>query len=138
MRLESAGICLFVSNPLPGTPALPLSYSPNDSRLEQRAAMHLQLSRQYPNTTWLTQFRLLEMPASLPSGAKFLATWTDGRQVIGQLWMPAKSNAAMVRVRASAPLAQARGAGAAVTAPIKQAVEQELRAIAIQWAASYE
>lgn len=136
--LESDGLCLLASDPLPGQPALALSYSPNDSRLEQRAAMHLQLSRQYPNAKWLTQFKMLEMPADLPSGAKFVATWIDNRQVVGQLWMPAKGNAATVRVRVSSRLAPGQDEGPAATLKIKQAVEQELRAIAIQWAASHE
>ena len=67
LAFEAAGLCLQASNPLPGQPKLHLSYSPNDSRLEQRAAMHLQLSRQYPDAKWLTQFKMLDMPAHLPS-----------------------------------------------------------------------
>lgn len=135
---ESDGLCLFASDPLPGPPTLALSYSPNDSRLEQRAAMHLQLSRQSPHAKWLTQFKLLEMPTGLPSGAKFLATWIDGRQLISQLWIPGKGGAAMVRVRVSARLGQGQSDGAAATQQVKQAVERELKAIATQWAATHE
>jgi hypothetical protein len=135
---ESNGLCLFASDPLPGPPVLSLSYSPNDSRLEQRAAMHLQLSRQYPNAKWLTQFKMLEMPAEQPSGAKFVATWIEDRRVVGQLWMPAKGDGPTTRVRVSAGLTHGRDEGVMATLKVKQAVEHELKAIAIQWAATYE
>jgi len=138
LNLESAGLCLQASNPLPGRPKLHLSYSPNDSRLEQRAAMHLQLSRQYPNAKWLTQFKMLDMPANLPSGAKFLATWVEDGQVVGQLWMPAKDDAATVRVRVTTRLPQHEGDGMAAAARARPVIEHELDAIAMQWAAAYE
>ena len=138
MTLESAGLCLQASNPLPGQPKLPLSYSPNDSRLEQRAAMHLHLSRQHPNAKWLTQFKMLEMPPKLPSGAKFLATWVEGGQIVSQLWMPAKGDAATVRVRITAQLPHGRDNGMATAEKAKPIVEHELEAIAVQWAATHE
>jgi hypothetical protein len=138
MVFESSGLCLQASNPLPGQPKLHLSYSPNDSRLEQRAAMHLQLSRQYPNAKWLTQFKMLEMPANLPSGAKFLATWVEDGQLVGQLWMPAKGDAATVRIRITTRLPQHQHDAMAFAAKMKPAVEHELEAIAVHWAAAYE
>jgi hypothetical protein len=137
LRLETAGLCLQVGNPLPGQPKLPLSYSPNDSRLEQRAAMHLQLSRQHPDAKWLTQFKMLDMPANLPSGAKFLATWVEGATLNSQLWMPAKNDAPTVRLRASTRLPRGQDNAAALW-QARQAVERELAAIAVQWAAAYE
>jgi hypothetical protein len=138
LALGAAGLCLHASNPLPGQPKLHLSYSPNDSRLEQRAAMHLQLSRQYPNAKWLTQFKMLDMPEHLPSGAKFLATWVEGGQLVGQLWMPAKGDAATVRVRVTARLPHGQEDDLAAAGKLKPAVEHELEAIAVQWAAVYE
>ncbi|MGJ9417922.1 hypothetical protein ACHAC9_09170 [Massilia sp. CMS3.1] len=135
--LEAAGLCLRAGNPQPGQPKLALSYSPNDSRLEQRAAMHLQLSRQHPDAKWLTQFRMLDMPANLPSGAKFLATWVQGEELKSQLWMPAKSDAATVRLRVTTRLPRGQ-ADTGVMLQAKQAVERELAAIAVQWAAIYE
>lgn len=138
LRLESAGLCLLASNPLPGQTRLHLSYSPNDSRLEQRAAMHLQLSRQLPNAKWLTQFKMLDMPANLPSGAKFMATWIEGGQLVSQLWMPAKGDAATVRLRITTPLPRTQDEGMAAASKMKPAVEHELEAIAIQWAGAYE
>ncbi|CAH0179396.1 hypothetical protein SRABI118_01197 [Massilia sp. Bi118] len=138
LALESGGLCLQAGNPLPGQTKLHLSYSPNDSRLEQRAAMHLQLSRQYPEAKWLTQFKMLDMPANLPSGAKFLASWVEGGQVIGQLWMPLKGDATTVRLRVTTPLPPHQGDGMAAAGKIKPVVERELEAIAMQWAAAYE
>jgi hypothetical protein len=138
MAFESSGLCLQASNPLPGQPKLRLSYSPNDSRLEQRAAMHLQLSRQYPHAKWLTQFKMLDMPANLPSGAKFLATWVEDGQIVGQLWMPTKGDANTVRVRLTARLPQHQDDAMAFAAKMKPVVEHELETIAVQWAAAYE
>ncbi len=135
LTFASAGLCLQASNPLPGPSRLPLSYSPNDSRLEQRAAMHLQLSRQHPDVRWLTPFKMLDMPANLPSGAKFLATWVEGGRVVGQLWMPQKGDAPTVRVRVGA---RPQGQGQDKEAAAKAAVEHELAAIAQQWAAVHE
>ncbi|MET0982987.1 MAG: hypothetical protein ABWY02_12865 [Telluria sp.] len=137
LALEAAGLCLTVGNPLPGQARLPLSYSPNDSRLEQRAAMHLQLSRQHPDAKWLTPFKMLDMPANLPSGAKFLATWVEGTALNSQLWMPSKNNAATVRLRASIRLPRGPDNPATLW-QARQAVERELGAIAVQWAAAYE
>ncbi|MGJ9420355.1 hypothetical protein ACHAC9_21750 [Massilia sp. CMS3.1] len=137
LRLETAGRCLQVGNPLPGQSRLPLSYSPNDSRLEQRAAMHLQLSRQHPDAKWLTPFKMLDMPADVPSGAKFLATWTNGATLNSQLWIPGKNDTATVRLRASTQLPRGQE-DAAVLWQARQALERELAAIALHWAASYE
>jgi hypothetical protein len=138
LRLETAGrLCLQVGDPLPGQSKLPLSYSPNDSRLEQRAAMHLQLSRQHPDAKWLTQFKMLDMPANLPSGAKFLATWVEGGALNSQLWMPAKDDTATLRLRASIRLPRGQN-DAAVLWQGRQALERELTAVAVQWAAAYE
>lgn len=138
LALEAAGLCLRASNPLPGQPKLSLSYSPNDSRLEQRAAMHLQLSRLHPNAKWLTQFKMLTMPATLPSGAKFLATWVEGGQLKSQLWMPTKGDATTVRVQITTQLPQGWEDMEGVMSKSKHIVERELEAIAVQWAAAYE
>lgn len=137
LTLAPGGLCVHASNPLPGHSKLPLSYSPNDSRLEQRTAMHLQLSRQIPNAQWLTSFKLLDQPANRPGGAKFLATWIEGGQVDSQLWIPLKGDANTVRVRMSAKLPQGR-ADDATAARIKQVLEHELEGVATQWAAAYE
>ncbi len=137
LTVEAAGFCLRSGNPLPGQPKLPLSYSADDSRLEQRAAMHLQLSRLHPEATWLTQFRMLAMPANLPGGAKFLATWVKGKELNSQLWMPAKDNAPTVRLYVTTQLPRGQDDPAAM-AKAKLVVEREIEAIARQWAAVYE
>lgn len=99
--------------------------------------MHLQLSRQHPDAKWLTPFKMLDMPATLPSGAKFLATWTEGAVLNGQLWMPAKNDGPTVRLRVSTRLPRGQDNAAALW-QARQAVERELAAIAVQWAAAYE
>jgi hypothetical protein len=137
LALDIAGLCLRASNPLPGQPKLSLSYSPNDSRLEQRAAMHLQLSRLHPDAQWLTQFKLLGVPANAPGGAKFLATWIEGGQLKSQLWMPAKGDAATVRILMTAPLPRGDEAASAAQ-KVKPVVERELETIAHLWTAAYE
>jgi hypothetical protein len=138
LALAVAGLCLRASNPLPGQPMLSLAYSPNDSRLEQRAAMHLQLSRLHPDVEWLTQFKMIAMPPSAPGGAKFLATWIEGGQLKSQLWMPAKGDATTVRIVMSTQLPHGKDAAAAVIPTAKPVVERELEAVARLWAASYE
>lgn len=140
MAMDAGGLCLQLSNPLPGPSRLPLSYSAADSRLEQRAATHLQLSRQLPNAEWLTPFKLLALPATPAAGAKYLATWIEGDDLKSQLWMPAKGDGRAIRVRMSTRLAAGAGArpDAAQVARAKQAVEQELEALAAQWAVRYE
>lgn len=138
LALESEGVCMQVGNPLPGRPTLALSYSPNDSRLEQRAAMHLQLARQYPHAKWVTNFKMLALPEKLPSGAKFLATWVEENELRSQLWIPGKGGAATVRIRMSAPLPRGQGPEGDFVARAKPLVERELEAIAVQWALAYE
>lgn len=140
MALDAGGLCLQLSNPLPGQSKLPLSYSAADSRLEQRAATHLQLSRQLPNAEWLTPFKLLVLPAAPAAGAKYLATWLEGDDLKSQLWIPSKAGGQTVRVRMTARLAPGAAAHqeAAPVLKAKQAVEHELEALAAQWAVRYE
>lgn len=140
MAMASGGICMSLSNPLPGQSKLPLSYNATDSRLEQRAATHLQLSRQLPNADWLTPFKLLAVPAAPAGGAKFLATWIEGDQLNSQLWIPEKTGGHTLRVRMSTRLAPGLAAhpDAAPVARAKQMLEHELEAFASQWAARHE
>ena len=140
MAMASNGICLALSNPLPGQSKLPLSYNATDSRLEQRAATHLQLSRQLPQADWLTPFKLLALPAVPAGGAKFLATWIEGDRLNSQLWIPEKTGKHTLRVRMSTRLApgQAAHPDSAPVARAKQVLEHELEAFASQWAARHE
>lgn len=140
MTMAAGGICLSLSNPLPGQSKLPLSYNPTDSRLEQRAATHLQLSRQLPQAEWLTPFKLLALPATPAGGAKFLATWIEGGQLNSQLWIPEQTAGHTLRVRMSTRLAPGQDAhpDAAQVARARQVLEHELEAFASQWAARHE
>lgn len=140
MALEAGGLCLQLADPQPGQSKLPLSYSPADSRLEQRAATHLQLSRQLPGAEWLTPFKLLALPATPAAGAKFMATWIEGDDLKSQLWIPAKTGHHTVRVRVSTRLAPGLGAHpeAAPVIKARQTVEHEIEAIASAWAVRHE
>ncbi|TQK11290.1 hypothetical protein [Herbaspirillum sp. SJZ107] len=140
MAMDAGGLCIGLSNPLPGQSTLPLSYNAADSRLEQRAASHLQLSRQFPNAVWLTPFKLLALPAAPAAGAKYLATWLEGDDLKSQLWMPARGDGRAIRVRMSTRLAPGLGAHpeAAPVVKARQAVEHELEALAAQWAVRHE
>jgi hypothetical protein len=140
MAMDAGGLCLQLSNPLPGPSKLPLSYSAADSRLEQRAATHLQLSRQLPHAEWLTPFKLLALPAGGAGGAKYLATWREGDDVTSQLWIPSKAGGRTMRVRMTTRLAPGLAAepAAAQVARARLAVEHELEALAAQWALRYE
>jgi len=140
MAMDTGGLCLRLSNPLPGQSKLPLTYNAADSRLEQRAATHLQLSRQLPGAEWLTPFKLLALPAAPAGGAKYLATWLEGDELKSQLWMPSRAGGQTVRVRMTTRLTAGLGArpDAAPVVKAKQAVEHELEALAAQWAVRYE
>lgn len=140
MTLEAGGLCLQLADPQPGQSKLPLPYSPADSRLEQRAATHLQLSRQLPGAGWLTPFKLLALPATPAAGAKFMATWIEGDDLKSQLWIPARTGKHTVRVRVSTRLAPGLGAHpeAAPVVKARQAVEHEIEAIASAWAVRHE
>lgn len=140
MAMAADGLCLSLSNPLPGQSKLPLPYNAADSRLEQRAATHLQLSRQLPRAEWLTPFKLLPLPAAPAGGAKFLATWIEGEQLNSQLWIPQKTAGHTLRLRMSTRLAPGLRThpDAAPVVRAKQVLEHELEAFASQWAARHE
>ncbi len=136
LKWQADGLCLEVDGAAPGQQQLQLSYNADDSRLEQRAAMQLQLARRYPKAAWLTPFSLVPAAPQVRSGAKFYAIWQEAGVVAGQLWMPARAGGPLVRLRITTPLAPARpdaGAGAA-----RQLVERELMALAARWAQAYE
>jgi hypothetical protein len=58
-KWQAEGLCLRVDAVGLDKQQVHLPYSVDDSRLEQRAAMQLQLARLYPKATWLTTFRLV-------------------------------------------------------------------------------
>lgn len=115
-----------------------LPWSRDDARLEQRSGMQVQLARHYPNAEWLQPFTLLP-PARQGdrTGAKFIAIWRDGRSVTGQLWMPLRDDAGIVRARVVSDLAPGTGTndGAKQRAAV---IERELGALAHAWEARNE
>jgi hypothetical protein len=105
--------------------------------LEQRAAMQLRLARTYPKATWLTPFRLLPLPNSMPrGGAKYEAIWIENATVKGQLWMPVKADGAVLRARIAVALPAEKDSEteAVAAASIAQSIDNELIGLASTWA----
>ncbi len=130
---KSAGFCMRFGAAAPAPAQLPLPYAREDARLEQRAAMQIQLARRYPDAAWPVPFRLLDLPgARSSSGAKYEAIWSDQTGVSGQLWIPTKKGGMTVRalLRASAPQGQAEAAVGAIAS--------ELEGIARIWITDHE
>jgi hypothetical protein len=138
---ESDALCLRMETAGLSNAQLHLPYSKDDGRLEQRAAMQLQLARTYPKATWLTQFRLLPSPDSLErGGAKYEAIWMESAAVIGQLWMPTKADGAIVRARiaVSLPASKSSKADAAAVSRITRSIDHELIGLATIWTLDHE
>ena len=131
LRLETAGVAQT---------RIHLPYSRDDARLEQRSGMQVQLARHYPTAEWLQPFTLL--PPARPgdrTGAKFIAIWRDGRSVTGQLWMPLRDDAGIVRARIVSDLAPASPDRLQEQAKGRAGViEHELTALAHAWEARNE
>jgi hypothetical protein len=71
------------------------------------------LARRFPEAEWLRPFTLIEPAiAGDRTGAKFLAVWKLDTAIHGQLWMPLRGAAGIVRARISSELAAADGAEA--------------------------
>jgi len=128
---EAGGLCLRSDLATLGPQQLQLPYSVDDSRLEQRSAMQLQLARRYPKANWLTTFRLVPGKGRAGGGARFYAIWIDGGVLKGQLWIPVKGDAPMVRVRIDTPVAA--GTTPDALTRMGSVLEQELAALAGQW-----
>jgi hypothetical protein len=131
LRLETSGISQ-TRNHLP--------YSRDDARLEQRSGMQVQLARRLPNAEWLQPFTLLD-PArpGERTGAKFVAVWREGRGVTGQLWIPLRDDAGIVRARIVSDLAPATPERQQKAAKQRAAIiERELTALAHAWEARNE
>lgn len=135
-RWKAGGLCLNVDALGLGQQLMQLPYAIDDSRLEQRAAMQLQLARRYPKATWLTSFSALPAPPQARGGAKFYALWLDQAVLKGQLWMPTKGDGPLVRVRITTPLAPA--ADPPAVAHAWQVVYGELLGLASRWEAAHE
>jgi hypothetical protein len=138
---ESDGLCLRMETVGLSQAQLHLPYSKDDGRLEQRAAMQVQLARTYPKATWLTPFRLLPLAdRRVRGGAKFEAIWIEGATLKGQLWIPTRTDGAVVRARIAVPVPaqQRRQAESPALAHIARVVDRELIGLASIWASDYE
>jgi len=126
LRLETAGI---------SQTRIHLPYSRDDARLEQRSGMQVQLARRFPKAEWLQPFTLLD-PArpGERTGAKFIAVWREGRSINGQLWMPLRDGAGIVRARIVSDLAPATPERQPDAAQQRAAIiGRELTALAHAW-----
>lgn len=140
-RWMNDGRCLRMQAMAPNDLPLPLPYAREDARLEQRAAMQIQLARRLPGATWLVPFRLLDAPmAGRRDGAKYAAIWTERTHVMGQLWIPDKSEQKTLRVRVETalPARYETPAGLAASVGAMRAIERELTGMAVIWSASHE
>lgn len=129
--------CLSMQTANIGQAQLHLPYSRDDSRLEQRAAMQVQLARRFPNADWLTPFTLLD-PATpgKRSSAKFIAVWKEGGTLEGQLWIPLREDGGVVRARLTSELGAMHGEDAVKHRA--ELLEQQLTALAYAWEARHE
>ena len=117
-----------------------LPYSRDDARLEQRSGMQVQLARRFPDAEWLQPFTLLD-PAQPGerTGAKFIAVWKEGRSVKGQLWIPLRGDAGIVRARIVSDLAPASAERQKELAKQRaDVIERELTALAHAWEVRHE
>lgn len=135
-KWQADGLCLRVDAVGLDKQQPQLPYSVDDSRLEQRAAMQLQLARRYPKATWLTTFRLVPAAPRVSSGAKFYAIWFDNTELKGQLWIPTKGDGPLVRIRIDTALPGKAGTPALARAA--DIIEHELTMLATRWAYEHE
>lgn len=137
---ESDGLCLQADVGNTGQRVLNLPYAQDESRMEQRAAMQLQLARRYPTATWLMPFSLVPPPPNVRSGAKFYALWLEGAVVKGQLWIPTKGAGPLLRVRISTdlPATQAGAPEPKLLSRVRQVIARELGALAARWTYEHE
>lgn len=139
-RWVSEQACLDLRTASLGQAQAHLPYSRDDARLEQRSAMQVQLARRFPTAEWLRPFTLVEPAISGDrTGAKFLAVWREGAALQGQLWIPLRDAAGIVRARVSSELPSASGPHALEAGRARAAlIERELTALAHAWEARHE
>ncbi len=137
---QSDALCLQLDAVGLGQQIMQLPYAVDDSRMEQRAAMQLQLARRYPKATWLTEFALVPAPVHARGGAKFYAVWREQAVVKGQLWMPTKGNGPLVRLRITTALPLVAGGQPEPQAVARahQQLQRELAGLATRWGVQHE
>jgi hypothetical protein len=118
---------------------LKLPYSRDDTRLEQRMAMQVQLARKIPGVHWVVPFALIAPgPDGNRGGAKFLAVWSDQTQMHGQVWMPQKNSEEIARARISIALPPGPHGPNGKLAPMAHMLERELVRFAHTWESLHE
>ncbi|SHN05649.1 hypothetical protein SAMN05192549_10486 [Duganella sacchari] len=130
------GQCLRLSAlPQADAQALPLPYAREDSRLEQRAAIQVQLARTDPAATWPAVFHL--MLPSLPHqrSATYAAVARSHLRLIGHLWLPARS-APPWHLQLDTALAAKPESAAALR--VMAVLERAMAALAGIWVADHE
>ncbi|MDP3559799.1 MAG: hypothetical protein Q8R79_05585 [Legionellaceae bacterium] len=130
------GLCLRMGTIGISQAQLQIPYSKEDSRLEQRAAMQIQLARTYPTVTWLTPFRLMPLTdEASQGGAKFEAIWMDNATVTGQIWIPEKIDGSILcaRITALLPKKKNNEVNMAKTYRIADVIDRELIGLAMIW-----
>ncbi|HWW73033.1 MAG TPA: hypothetical protein VN089_24065 [Duganella sp.] len=117
-------------------PDMPLPYAREDSRLEQRAAIQVQLMRASPGATWPAPFRMI--PPSLPQqrSATYAAIVRRGNLLVGRLWLPGVTEQALLRARLEVPLVAPPGSVAETR--VVSLLDRELAALAALWTADHE
>jgi hypothetical protein len=138
-RWQAGAYCLSVEAAGASQGQVRLPYLIEDSRLEQRSAMQLQLARRYPEARWAKTFRPLPGPAQATAGsAKYEAIWQQGDTVKGQLWIPTRNDGPVLRLRVGTRLAPGQAGAADGVAAAVAVVERELAGMAGQWEAGHE
>jgi hypothetical protein len=118
---------------------LALPYSRDDTRLEQRAAMQVQLARAIPGATWVRPFTLIATgPDGARGGAKYMAIWLDPLHMHGQVWMPQKNSGDIVRARISTTLPAGSRTDTVRTEAMMRLFEDQLVRFAHMWEATHE
>ena len=140
LQWDADGQCLRVDALGLGKQIMQLPYATDDSRLEQRAAMQLQLARRYPKAIWLTDFSLVPTARQARGGAKFYAVWIEHAILKGQLWIPTKGQGPLVRLRITTalPVAETGQPDRQSAAHAKQVLQRELASLASRWAVEHE
>ncbi len=132
---ESKGTCMNLRTVAPTEIPFQLAFDRADVRLEQLAAMQVQLARRLPEVRWLVPFKLLDTGAAgMPGAAKYEAIWSNQATVNGQLWMPSKNKGPILAIRISAtPLGNTGSPlGRASSAAIGDSLQGELLGMATQ------
>lgn len=125
----------LVLTPATTVPDIALPYVREDSRLEQRAAMQVQLARTAASQTWPAVFHL--MPPVLPHqrSATYAAISRRGAQLTGHVWLPAKDDKAL-HLHIETTLDATPGSPG--EARVVSALDRELAGIAALWVVDHE